>query len=60
MSDFEVHAIGTTKEIQLSRALAREIEQSIKQFGIVVPHSVMSAYTKLNEHYQWQIEQGAP
>lgn len=60
MSDFEVHAIGTTKEIQLSRALAREIARITEQFGSVIPESVMTAYDKLAQHYLWQIDQGAP
>jgi len=59
MSDFEVHAIGTTKEIQLSRALAREIARITEQFGSVIPESVMAAYDKLAQHYLWQIDQGA-
>ena len=33
MSDFEVHPIGTTEEIRLSRALAREIQQITEQYG---------------------------
>jgi hypothetical protein len=51
MSDFEVHPIGTTEEIRLSRALAREIQQITEQYGGVVPHNVMTAYNKLYECY---------
>ena len=54
--DFEVHPIGTTREISLSRSLARAIEQELKQYGQVVPHSVLKAYNKLLEHYKWQME----
>ena len=53
MSDFETHAIGTTREIQLSRELAKSIEQITKQYGGVVPESVMRAYNRLVEHYNW-------
>jgi hypothetical protein len=56
MSDFEVMAIGSTKEIKLSRELAREIEQVTQQYGNVIPQNVMNAYLKLKEHYAWQIE----
>lgn len=56
MSDFETHPIGTSIEVSLSRALAREIEQVTKQYGNVVPHQVMLAYEKLLEHHQWQKE----
>lgn len=58
--DFETHALGTAKEIRLSRDLAREIEKTTEQYGNVVPHNVMKAYQKLCEHYQVQIENGAP
>ena len=56
MSDFEVHDIGTAREIKLSRDLAREIDQVTRQFGNVVPENVMNAYLKLKEHYALQIE----
>ena len=62
MSDFEVHAIGTTKEIQLSRALARAIyenENRIKSYN-VMPAEVWDAYIALNKHYQWQIDNEHP
>lgn len=58
MSDFEVHDIGTAREIKLSRDLAREIEQCIRQYGNVVPESVLNAYFKLKEHYALQIQSG--
>lgn len=56
MSDFEVHPIGTAREIRLSRDLAREIEQVTQQYGGVIPHNVMQAYLKLTEYYARQIE----
>jgi hypothetical protein len=58
MSDFEVHEIGTAREIKLSRDLAREIEQVTEQYGNVIPQSVLNAYYKLREHYGQQIEAG--
>lgn len=58
MSDFEVHEIGTARELKLSRDLAREIEQSIRQYGNVVPENVLNAYLKLKEYYALQIESG--
>lgn len=57
-TDFEVHSIGTTAEIRLSRALAREIDQVLQSYGQVVPHSVYKAYLELKKHYDWQIENG--
>ena len=56
MRDFEVHPIGTTREIKLSRDLAREIEQVTQQYGNVIPNNVMQAYLKLVEYYARQIE----
>lgn len=56
MSDFEVHDIGTARELKLSRDLAREIDQVTRQYGNVVPENVMNAYLKLKEHYALQIE----
>lgn len=59
MSDFEVHAIGTTTEIRLSRELARAIEQIIVQYGPgIIPKSILRAYNELNDHYARQIEMG--
>ena len=46
------------EEIRLSRALAKSIEQITEQYGRVVPESVYSAYLKLIEHYQKEIESG--
>jgi len=54
--DFEVHPVGTAKEIALSRELAREIENITHQFGKVVPHSVLNAYDKLKSHYNTHME----
>lgn len=46
------------KEIELSRALAKAIEQEIDSYGQVVPYSVYQAYLRLNEHYQKEMEEG--
>lgn len=54
MTDFETHPRGTTTEIQLSRALAREIDQVTRQYGDVVPQNVLNAFFKLKEHYALQ------
>ena len=54
--DFETHPIGTAQEIKLSRDLARAVDQVIKQYGLVVPQSVVVPYNRLLEHYQKQME----
>ena len=46
------------EEIRLSRALAKAIEQELKTYGQVVPHSVYTAYLELVKHYQKEIEEG--
>lgn len=56
MSDFETHPRGTTTEIRLSRALAREIDQVTRQYGTVVPENVWNAFLKLKECYALQQE----
>jgi hypothetical protein len=50
--DFETHPVGTGKEIKLSRDLARAVDQVIKQYGLIVPQSVIVPYNKLLEHYK--------
>lgn len=57
MRDFEVHPRGTAEEIRLSRALANEIEQSLQQWGEVVPSNVRLAYNRLFAHYMKQIQE---
>jgi hypothetical protein len=57
-NDFEVHSIGTTEELRLSRALAREIEAVLEQYGKVIPNSVLNRYYDLRALYQRQIEEG--
>lgn len=56
MRELETHPRGTHAELIASRALAREIEEIVTQFGKVVPHSVYDAYLKLNEVYKKQLE----
>ena len=46
------------EEIRLSRELAKAIGQELEQYGQVVPHSVMVAYTNLLKHYAREIEEG--
>ncbi len=62
MPDFETHSIGTMRELQLSRALARSIDanlQRIEQYNIM-PREVIEAYQQLRAHYDWQIENDIP
>ena len=55
--DFEVHPIGTTEEIRLSRQLSSAIEQITHQYGAgIVPNSVFKAYKELTDYYAVQIE----
>lgn len=56
MNDFEVHPIGTSRELRLSRALAQAIAQIDSQYRNVVPLSVMKAYDDLFKYYQEQLE----
>jgi hypothetical protein len=58
MSDFEVHPIGTTEEIKLSRELSTQIEAILYDYGKVIPHNVYNAYMKLKDFYAKQIEAG--
>ena len=58
VNDFETHPKGTAEEIRLSRELARSIDQIIKQYGIIVPQSVIKPYNKLLEHYQKEMNYG--
>jgi hypothetical protein len=57
-ADFETHPYGTGEEIKLSRELARAIDQVIKQYGIVVPQTVIVPYNRLLEHYQKEMNYG--
>ena len=56
MKDFETHPRGTAEEIRLSRALANEIEQSLQQWGEVLPSNVRLAYNRLYDCYMRQIQ----
>lgn len=56
MSNFEVHELGTHRELFLSRQLAREIESVIAQYGQVVPQSVLDKYIQLRNWYDFQRE----
>ena len=58
MNDFEAHQLGTANELKLSRDLAREIEQTLKQFGRVIPNNVEQAYYRLREHYDLLTSEG--
>ncbi len=62
MSDFETHSIGTAREIYLSRALARSIEENLQRINQynVMPKEVINAWTELRQHYDWQISQELP
>jgi len=52
MSDFEVHEIGTAREIRLSRELLEEIRLVIESYGEgIMPVGVLQAYKRLlGEH----------
>lgn len=50
-NDFETHPRGTIEELRLSRELASEIQQSLDQFGEVIPNNVRQAYNRLYGHY---------
>lgn len=52
MSDFEVVELGTIREVQLSRNLAREIQQTLDQFGEVFPSNVMKAFEELKAYHE--------
>jgi len=54
----EVHAVGTAKEIKLSRALASAIDQM--ESHAEFPKNVREAFVELYNHYQWQIERDLP
>ena len=56
MKDFESHPRGTAEEIRLSRALAKEIQQSLEQWVDLLPLNVKIAYNKLYGFYIKQIQ----
>jgi len=45
------------KEIQLSRELARSIEQLNEQYRNIIPLSIWQPYQKLKEHYLKEIQE---
>ena len=55
MSDFEVHPIGTAKEIKLSRELSNAIHEQIKLHGVNFPEPVRIAFNKLYGQYLYQL-----
>jgi hypothetical protein len=55
-NDFEVHPRGTSEELRLSRELATEIQQSLDQYGQVIPNNVLQAYKRLYGQYIRQIQ----
>lgn len=62
MNDFETVPIGTFKEVTLSRALARAIDDNLSRIDKynVMPKDVLEAYYELKKHYAWQIENNLP
>lgn len=58
MSDFETHARGTTKELQLSRQLANVIAEELDNPNNDIPLRIVLAYTALYEHHLKMMEQG--
>jgi hypothetical protein len=57
MSDFEVHEIGTAREITLSRELLEEIRQVIESYGEgIMPVGVLQAYKRLLGEHIRQIQ----
>jgi len=50
-NDFEVHPIGTSDEIRLSRELASEIHKSLDWLGETLPISIRQAYNRLYGQY---------
>jgi hypothetical protein len=52
MPDFETLPTGTQKELILSRELAKDIEQLIKQYGEgIIPKSILSSYNALKAYH---------
>lgn len=57
MKDFEVHDIGTAKELRLSRELSESIHQLIVQFGEgIIPNPVLIRYKELIACHKEQLE----
>lgn len=57
MSDFETHPRGTAAELYAARDLAREIQQTIEQWGEgIIPLNVLQAYKRLYGQYIRQLQ----
>ena len=56
-NDFEVHDIGTTQEIKLSRELTREMSLVAQQYGAgIFPHNVLTKLNALLGFYKQQMD----
>jgi hypothetical protein len=49
---------GTVKEIRLSRALMRALDEMTSHTGL--SEDVREAFGELYDYYQWQMERGYP
>ena len=57
MKDFEVHPVGTTDEMRLSRSLAVAMTQLIDQYGEgIIPIALLRPYKDLVNHHNKCIE----
>ena len=58
VATMEIMFPGTTKEIQLSRALMTALDE-MKNFSSL-SDDARQAFIELYDYYQWQMEQGYP
>ena len=56
--DFETHALGTAREIRLSRALMTALDDMPDHKYL--SEDVRKAFVELYDYYQQQMEMGAP
>lgn len=54
MSDFEVHEIGTAKELKLARALVDSIGEQMQVNPLAIPPDIKEAYLNLDTFYRQQ------